>query len=61
MKIQINEVWNYDGRSKKLAVIDSQNDNPRHDVELWIDKNRPDLTMAYGMNEHGYHAVQVTK
>lgn len=60
MKIQINEVWNADGKSKELAVIDVEGGrNPRVAVLDWIDANRPELTMALTLSDHGYHARQI--
>lgn len=62
MKVQINEVWNGEGRSERLAVIDIPVGlNPRHVVYDWIAANRPDLTLATSIFSHGYHAEAVSK
>ena len=58
MKIQINEVWNQTGKSEELTVIEV-NGTPsdcRSAVRDWIDNNRPDLQLASGLYDHGYHA-----
>ena len=59
MTIQISEVWNYEGRSETLAIIETV-DNPHLAVDDWINENRPDLTLARGLNSHGWHAKQIT-
>lgn len=59
MKIQINEVWNSEGKSVKIAVIDSVG-NHRANVWAWIRANRPELDMASNINAHGFHAEAVT-
>lgn len=58
MKIKINEVWNAEGRSETLAIIDVDGDTILA-VKEWIEKNRPDLQLALGLSSHGYHARQV--
>ena len=58
MTIQINEVWNDEGRSETLTIFDT-NDNPHLAVHDWINENRPDLTLASDLNSHGYHAKQI--
>ena len=58
MTIQISEVWNYEGRSEILAIIET-NDNPHLAVDNWINENRPDLTLARGLNSYGWHATQI--
>ena len=60
MKIQINEVWNYIGKDKPLAVIEVSG-NPHEAVWDWVEKNRPDLLMASGIYDHGYHAIEVSQ
>jgi hypothetical protein len=57
MKIQINEVWNKEGKSVELAVIEPI-ENPGMAVHYWIRANRPDLHLA-GLNDHGFHAIQI--
>lgn len=61
MKIQIKEVWNSEGRSQKLAVIEVNGN--QHDaiqsVWNWIRENRPDLSMADTIDAHGFHAVAI--
>lgn len=59
MHIQINEVWNRDGKTEELAVIEPDG-NPFAAVRQWIAGNRPDLTLADGLYSHGYHAVQIS-
>ena len=60
MKIQINEVWNNNGRSLKLAEIEVTNPAiARTQVNMWIRANRPDLSVATGLYQHGFHAVAV--
>lgn len=57
MRIQINEVWNHEGRSKELAIIEaSDNHKAFQVVYAWIDKNRPDLSLADSIDAHGFHA-----
>ena len=58
MRIRISEVWNAKGRSKELTVIDTQED-PKRAVRDWIASNRPDLYIARGLHDHGFHAVQI--
>jgi hypothetical protein len=63
MKIKISEVWNADGRSKELAVIDVEDVRgkygARRAVEEWILQNRPDLQLADTIYAHGYHAIAI--
>ena len=60
MKIQINEVWNADGRSKKLAVVDVEWASlAPQAVWDWIMTNRPDLKLAEGLHDHGFHAIAI--
>ena len=62
MKIQINEVWNKEGRTVKLAEVESPGFSPdlaRKAVWAWIDANRPDLNQADTIDAHGYHAIAV--
>ena len=59
MKIRISEVWNRVGKSKELAVIESDNLLGPSAVRKWIRENRPDLTVAESIYAHGYHAVEV--
>ena len=56
MKVRISEVWNYRGEVKELAVIEA---NGKADVYDWISKNRPDLSLATGVNDHGFHAIAI--
>ena len=57
MTVQINEVWNREGRSVKLAIIQTTMTRGRYDVLAWIAANRPDLSECYSLNGHGFHAV----
>jgi hypothetical protein len=62
MTIQISEVWNAEGKSVKLAKVESVGASPylaREAVEQWIKDNRPDLTEAWSTRMHGFHAVQI--
>lgn len=62
MKISINEVWNAEGRSEHLAVIEILGNSPvaaRHAVWAWILSNRPDLDLAQSISAHGFHAIAV--
>lgn len=58
MKIQISEVWNAEGKSEKLAIIDGGR-NPAQAVRDWIAANRPDLDLANTLYAHGYHAIAI--
>lgn len=60
MKIQINEVWNAEGRSQELAIIQPIG-SPFLAVMKWIEQNRPDLELALHINAHGYHAIALPK
>ena len=60
MTIQINEVWNAEGRSEKLVAIETYyGQAPNIAVMLWIATNRPELTLANGLSSHGFHAVEL--
>ena len=58
-RIAINEVWNHDGRSVRLAVIEAKPGRERSEVVAWILNNRPDLDLATTIDAHGYHAVAI--
>lgn len=58
MKIQINEVWNSEGRAESLAVIEAKAE-PNKAVWDWIYHNRADLQIVSGINDHGFRAVAV--
>ncbi len=58
MKIQINEVWNSEGKSEVLAIVDA-GINPTAAVYEWILKNRPGLPLANTISAHGFHARAV--
>lgn len=58
MKIQINEVWNAEGRSEQLAVIEAVG-NPYKAVRDWVATNRPDLVVSCGLFTHGYQAQEI--
>lgn len=58
MQIKISEVWNESGKSEQLTVIEPT-ENPYLAVTGWIEKNRPDLRLASGLFDHGYHAVEI--
>ena len=60
MTIQINEVWNAQGQTKELARIEVPDSySPYQAVWNWILVNRPDLHLAEGINDHGFHAKAV--
>lgn len=59
MKIQINEVWNREGRTEPLTTIETLRSTAQRDVFEWIATNRPDLVLATGLNDHGFHASEV--
>ena len=59
MQIQISEVWNREGKSKVLAVIENGYVAPNLAVWDWIHANRPDLDLAGIVNDHGFHAVAI--
>lgn len=59
MKIQISEVWNLEGRSEMLAIIEAPRELAQTAVFNWVDKNRPDLNIAGTINAHGYHAIEL--
>ena len=62
--ILISEVWNASAKSVELARIpaimtDSGAVHPYRTklaVQAWIQQNRPDLMLALGLSDHGYHA-----
>lgn len=58
MKIKINEVWNREGRTLELAIIETSG-NPVLAIWDWITEHRPDLLLADTLYSHGYHAVQI--
>ncbi len=60
MKIKISEVWNNEGRSVALEIIEVP--SPREAalaVLRWINNHRPDLQMADRFTPHGFHAVEI--
>ncbi len=62
MKIRINEVWNKEGKSEELTVINVDSKDFRYAVHLvqdWVRENRPDLELATGIDAHGYHAEAI--
>lgn len=60
MKIRISEVWNNEGRSVELAVIEVKHVRDAALAVLrWIGAHRPDLQMADSIDAHGFHAVDV--
>jgi hypothetical protein len=58
MKIRISEVWNNEGRSEELTIIETRPSEAKQAVFSWITAHRPDLSAA-GIFGHGFHAVQV--
>ena len=59
MRIKISEVWNHLGQSETLAVIEVPNNRREAVLAImdWIPKHHPDLFLATGLNDHGYHVI----
>jgi hypothetical protein len=62
MKIKISEVWNAEGRSAELVVLDVDClEDCKPAVWEWIERNRPDLQQANSIFAHGFHAIAVAE
>ena len=60
MKIEIKEVWNGDGKSQQLVILEVPiGINPYKIVREWIWENRRDLELADGLFSHGYCAREI--
>jgi hypothetical protein len=58
INILIEEVWNHKGESQKLVILENvQLNKARTAVYDWISANRPELQLATGILDHGYHAI----
>ena len=58
MKIRISEVWNLSGKTQEIGIIEAEG-NPTRAVYDWIEKNRPDLSLANTVVAHGFHAKAI--